>query len=89
MAKNFSIVLKKSTTDAIKTDSKKAIQKTEKATGDLIGKKIADKITSVSKKSSAEKSMELHSKKSHSDNQIEAPKKKYKSPEERRQIIEN
>ena len=43
---------KKSTTDAIKTASKKVIQKTAEATGDLIGNKIADKITSVSKKSS-------------------------------------
>ena len=42
---------KKSTTDAIETASKKAIQKTAEATGDLIGNKIADKITSVSKKS--------------------------------------
>ena len=36
----------KSTTDAIKTSSKRAIQKTAEATGDLIGNKIADKITS-------------------------------------------
>ena len=42
--------VKKSTTDAIKTASKRAIQKTAEATGDLIGNKIADKITSVSKK---------------------------------------
>ena len=41
---------KKSTTDAIKTASKRAIQKTAEATGDLIGNKIADKTTSVSKK---------------------------------------
>ena len=41
---------KKYTTDAIKTASKRAIQKTAEATGDLIGNKIADKITSVSKK---------------------------------------
>ena len=34
---------KKSTTDAIKTASKRAIQKTPEATGDLIGNKIADK----------------------------------------------
>ena len=46
---------KKSTTDAIKTASKRAIQKIAEATGDLIGNKIADKITSVS--------TELHSKK--------------------------
>ena len=40
---------KKSTTDAIKTASKRVIQKTAEATRDLIGNKIADKITSVSK----------------------------------------
>ena len=39
---------KKSTTYAIKTASKSAIQKTIEATGDLIVNKIADKITSVS-----------------------------------------
>ena len=36
----------------IKTTSKRAIQKTAEATGDLIGNKIADKITSVSNKKS-------------------------------------
>ena len=41
---------KKSAEDAIKTASKRVIQKTAEATGDLIGNKIADKITSVSKK---------------------------------------
>ena len=46
---------KKSTKDAIKTASKRAIQKTAEATGDLISKKIAE-ITSVSKKS-----LKLHS----------------------------
>ena len=44
--------VKKSTTDAIKTVSKRGIQKTTEATGDLIGNKIADKITSVSNKKS-------------------------------------
>ena len=42
---------KKSATDALKTASKRAIQNTAKATGHLIGNRIADKITSVSKKS--------------------------------------
>ena len=54
---------KKSTTDAIKTASKKAIQKIAEATGDLIGNKIADKITSIS-----ESLKELHSKEFHSQN---------------------
>ena len=47
--RNFLIVLKKSTTDAIKTASKRAIQKTAEATGYLNGHKIADKIISVLK----------------------------------------
>ena len=42
---------KKSATDAIKTASKRAIQNTAEATSDLVGNKIADKITSVSNKS--------------------------------------
>ena len=41
---------KKSTTDAIKSPPKTAIQKTAETTSDLIGNKIVDKITSVSKK---------------------------------------
>ena len=41
---------KKFTTDAIKTASKRAIKKTAEATGDLIGNKFVDKITTVSKK---------------------------------------
>ena len=45
-------IANKSTTDALKTASKRAIQKTAEATGDLMGNKIADKITSVSKKKS-------------------------------------
>ena len=33
--------------DATKTASKRVVQKTAEATGDLIGNKIADKITSL------------------------------------------
>ena len=36
---------KKSAADAVKTASKRAMQKTAEATGDLIGNKLADKIT--------------------------------------------
>ena len=43
-SKNLSIMLKKSAIDALKTVSKRLIQKTE-ATGDLIGNKIAEKVT--------------------------------------------
>ena len=76
---------KKSTTDAIKTASKRAIQKTAEATGDLIGNKIADKITSVSKKSAKE----LHNNdEPEEDAEITTHKKRYISPEERQQIID-
>ena len=40
---------KKSDTDALKTTWKKVIQKTAEATGDLIGNKIANTITKVSR----------------------------------------
>ena len=40
---------KKYTTDAIKTASKRAVQKTAEATGDLIGNKITYKIKSISR----------------------------------------
>ena len=42
---------KQSATDALKATSKKVIQKTAEATGDLIGNKMADRITYVSKNS--------------------------------------
>ena len=46
MSNNYSQKLvdtaKKSATDAIKTASKRAIQKTAEATGDLVGNKIAE-----------------------------------------------
>ena len=38
---------KKFATDALKTSSKRVIQKTAEATGDLIGNKIPNKITKV------------------------------------------
>ena len=83
MVKSFLIVLKKSTADAIKTASKRAIQKTAEATGGLIGNKIADKITKVSKKSTKELPNN-----DETDVKIATPKKRYISPEERQQIID-
>ena len=75
---------KKFTTDVIKTASKRSIQKTAEATGDLIGNKIADKITSVSKRFLAE----LPSK-NVANTEIEVAKKKNDtSPQERQQIID-
>ena len=79
---------KKSTTDAIKTASKRVIQKTAEATGDLIGNKIADKITSVSKKNSNNNNNNNNSNNDDEENvELTTHKKRYVSPEERRQII--
>ena len=44
--------------DAPKTASKREVQKTAEATGDLIGNKIADKITSLGKTKSRKKEKE-------------------------------
>ena len=59
-----------SATDAFKTGSKRAIQKKAEATGDLIGNKIANKITKVSK----------NAQHSNSESDEEMPKKRYISP---------
>ena len=72
---------RKSATDAIKTASTRAIQKTVEATGDLVGNKIADTITSVSKKST-KKLLTI-------DEEVElTTHKRYISPEERQRIID-
>ena len=72
MVKSLLILLKKSATNAFKISGKRAIQKTAKATGDLIGNKIADKITGYSKKPANE---------SHSnDVSNEIPKERYIFP---------
>ena len=68
----------------MKTASKIEIKKTEEATGDLIGNKIAEKITSVAKKTAKE----LPNNETEEDVEIATPKKRYISPEERKQIIE-
>ena len=83
MVKKLLDSAKKYTTDAIKTPSKRAIQKIAEATGYLIGNKIADKITSVSKKKIAK---ELPNDETE-DAEITTHKKRYISPEERQQII--
>ena len=72
-------IAKKSTTDAIKTASKRGVQKTAEATGDIIGNKIADKITSASKKSTKK----LPNDETEVDVERATTKKRYISPEER------
>ena len=51
----------------------------------MIGNKIADKITRVSKKKSTK---ELHNNNETEDVEIATPKKSYITPEERKQIID-
>ena len=62
-----------------KTASKRVAQKTAEAAGDLIGKEIADKITSVGKTKSKEKEEEETNKR----------QKIYIPPEKRQQIKNN
>ena len=70
--------VKNSATNANKTGSKTAIQKTAESTGDLIGNKTANNFTKLSKSSPQTKS----------ENEKEIPKERYISPEERQQIID-
>ena len=73
MKKNLLILLKKSATDALKIATKRAIQK-------LVGNKIADKITSISKKPASEPHSNAASN--------EIPKERYISPQERQKTID-
>ena len=82
---------KKSITDAIKTASEIAVQITAEATGDLIGNKIADQITSVSKKFNANIETEAGVASPKDVNKVspnDVPKKRYIFPEERQQITD-
>ena len=76
---------KKSTTDSIKTASKRAVQKIAEATGTLIGNAIVDKITSVSKESA--KKLTNNKTEEEEDTERTTHKKKCKYPEERQQFI--
>ena len=78
---------KTSTRDAIKTASKRVIQKTAEATGDLIGNKIPYKIKSVSKRKST-KDLHYNDERKEEDVEITPHKKRYISPEERQHINE-
>ena len=76
---------KKSTTDVIKRTLKRAIQKTAEATGDLIDNKIADKITTISKK--PVKELPNNDEREEENMEI-TTHKTYISPEERKQVID-
>ena len=65
---------------------KQQFKKTAEATGDLIGNKIADKITSVSKKKSTKELPNNDG--AEEDVEITTYKKRYLSPEERQQVFD-
>ena len=73
----------KSTTNTIKTASKRAIKKTAEATDDLIGNKIADEITKASSQISLNAA-----KAENTELNKEIPKERYISPQKRQQIID-
>ena len=75
MVKTLIDTCRKTGIDAAKTASKGIVQKTAEATGDLIGNRIADKITSLGKIKSKEKEKE--------EQEIYIP------PEKRQQIIDD
>ena len=70
-------------TDALKTNIKRVIQKTAKATGDLIGNKITNRITKVSKNS-----LQNHSETATNKDDKEIRKNRYITSEERQEIID-
>ena len=78
---------KKSRTDAIKTASKNSIPKAAEATGDLIGNKIANKTTNVSKKKYT-KELQNNDETEEEDLEITTHKNRYISLEERQRIID-
>ena len=84
-------MLQKSKTDALKTSSKRVVQKTVEATDDLTGNKIAkaiaesydSKITKILKNSQQNNSESVTNK-----HDKEIPKEKYLSSEERQETID-
>ena len=79
-----------SATDAINTPSKTAIQKTAKATGDLIGNKIADKYLQISRgfhHRIIQRQLQMNQKNIEHDKKI--PRERYISPEQRHKVIDD
>ena len=73
MAKKLIDTVTKTGIDTAKTASKRVVQETAEATGDLIDNKIADKITSIGK----------------TKEKINNPEEIYILPEKRQQIIDD
>ena len=74
--KNLMNTATKTGIDAAKIASKRVVQKNAEATGDLIGNKIADKITCIGKPKEIPKTKEK-------------PEEIYIPPEKRQQVIED
>ena len=68
----------------LKLFQKRVIQKTAEATGDLIGNKIANRITKVAKNSQQNNSETVTN-----ENDKEIPKERYISIKDRHKIIDN
>ena len=81
--------MKKSTTLAVKTASKRAIQKTAEVTSDLIGNQITDKIRNVSRTSPHNNSETIESEIENTGFDKEIGQEKYISPEERQKFIQD
>ena len=74
MVKKLMDIATKTEIDAVKAASKRVVQKTAEISGDLIGNKIADKITSTGKPKEKEK---------------QKKQEIYIPPEKRQQIIDD
>ena len=74
--KNLMDTAKKQGTNFAKTAGNKIVQKSPEATGDLVGNKTADKITSLDKSENKEK-----------ENETNEPEESIIPPEKRQQII--
>ena len=75
---------KQSATGAFRTASKRVIQRTAEATDDLLGNKIAERITKMSKNLQQNNSETVTT-----EHDKEIPKERYMSPEERQKTIDD
>ena len=75
---------KQSATDALKTVSKRPIQQRAETTGDLIGKKITEKITEISKTLQQNNSETITN-----EHDKEISKERYISPEDGQKVIDD
>ena len=83
-SQKFFDLSKQSATDALKTTSVKVIQKTAEVSGDLIGNKIVNRITKVSR-SSLQNNLETIT----NEHAKEIPKERHISPGKRQNIIDD